>query len=160
MKPILIIFIGLCTWIKLPAQLMELQVVGACGGVAQAGGGTLHWTAGETAITPRAAAALYWGEGFQQAWETILVSTGNPIPVQPVSLRVYPNPAGRFLFVESDMPIQARLFGPDGRPVAAPMEVNGRVQADLSHLPAGWYILHALDESGRVLGAAKVQHIQ
>lgn len=117
-------------------------------------------TAGETAVAPRATAALYWGEGFQQAWETILVPTGNPIHVKPVSLRVYPNLAARFLFVESEVPVRARLFGPDGRPVSAPMEVNGRVQADLSHLPAGWYILHALDESGRVLGAAKVQHIQ
>lgn len=145
----------------LAAQSMTLLVVGASGGDVTTAAGTLHWTVGETAVAGRPASGLYWGEGFQQAWVAPLVSAGDPGDAQAVSLTAYPNPAAQYLNVETDMPgLQAQMFDLAGRPVTDLIQVNGFARFVLGALPAGFYLLRAFDENGRLAGVAKIQHIQ
>lgn len=144
----------------LAAQSMTLQVVGASGGAVTTATGALYWTVGETAVAARPAAGLYWGEGFQQVWVAPLVSTGDPGNAQAVSLTVYPNPATRYVNVETGMPLlQAQLFDLTGRPVTGLVQVNGFARFELGTLPSGFYLLRAFDESGRLAGVAKIQHL-
>lgn len=144
----------------LGAQSMALQVTGTSGGTVATGAGSLNWTVGETAIAAQLSAGLYWGEGFQQVWVAPLVSTGDPGDAPAVSLTVYPNPATQYVNVETGMTLlQAQLFDLAGRPVTDPVSINGLARIDLGALPAGFYLLRAFDENGRLAGVAKIQHI-
>ncbi len=162
MKHVWIALSGLLAWASLPgfclAQTMERYVVGAAGGSVQTAAGSLDFTVGEMLIAPRTAGNLYWGEGFQQAWIAPVVSTADAETAPPLLLTVYPNPAVQHLFVESNRPLlQAQLFDLTGRPVSDRLPINGATRFDLGRLPAGLYLLRALDENGRLAGVAKVQ---
>lgn len=160
MKHILILLFALFVSTALCAQTMERQVIGAGGGFAQTTAGSLHWTAGEMAISPRTTLDIYWGEGFQQVWVAPTVSTDGPDAAPAIALTVYPNPAADYLRVECDAPLQAQLFDLSGRPVSGLVAVNGMAEFNLGNLPAGLYLLRAFDEQGRMAGVAKVQHIR
>ena len=160
MKHNLILLFVLFVPVALSAQTMERQVVGAGGGFVQTPAGSLHWTAGEMAVSARSAAGTYWGEGFHQVWVAPTVSTGGPNDAPAISLTVYPNPAAEYLHVESDALLQVQLFDLSGRPVSDFVAVNGMAEFDLGNLPAGFYLLRAFDENGRMAGVAKVQHIR
>jgi|GEM_PF-3720329 len=160
MKHNLILLLVLLAPMALLAQTMERQVVGAGGGFVQTPAGSLHWTAGEMAVSARSAAGTYWGEGFHQVWVAPTVSTGGPNDAPAISLTVYPNPAADYLRVASDALLQVQLFDLSGRPVSDLVAVNGTTELDLANLPARFYLLRAFDENGRTAGVAKVQHIR
>lgn len=158
MKQHLIWLLSLFVPAVLPAQTMERQVIGAGGGWAQTAAGSLHWTAGETAVSAYPTTEGYWYEGFQQGATPSTVSAGHP--EQELALKVYPNPAADFLNVESLQPLHVQLWDGAGRSVSDRLLVTGTARIDLSALPAGFYLLRTFDETGRASGIAKVQHIR
>ncbi|MBV6441832.1 MAG: hypothetical protein EPGJADBJ_03523 [Saprospiraceae bacterium] len=160
MKHLLIPLLFLAGVAILSAQSMERQVVGIGGGYVQTAAGSLHWTAGEVAVSARTGGGIYWGEGFQQLWLAPAVATHAPDAIQAISIAVYPNPAGDYLRVESDTPLQVQLFDLAGRPLSGLLSLNGSLQLDLSALPAGLFLLRAFEDNGRLAGVAKVQHIR
>ncbi|MCC7504230.1 MAG: T9SS type A sorting domain-containing protein [Saprospiraceae bacterium] len=159
MKHLLIPLIVLIAWKSLSGQSMERQVVATAGGYAQTPAGALHWTAGEMAISPRSAAVYYWGEGFHQVWVAPALSSDDPGGAAATSCAVFPNPATDVLFLTTEMTLQAQLFDLGGRAVSELTRVEGQAEFNLADLPAGLYLLRLLDENGRLVGAAKVQHL-
>jgi hypothetical protein len=76
-----------------------------------------------------------------------------------VEIKAYPNPAGDFVTVESTTTgLTLRLFDLLGRQVLSDSALNGIEQLQLSHLPAGTYLLEVFDELGRLAGVVKIQH--
>lgn len=82
--------------------------------------------------------------------------TAPSAPAKASLVRVYPNPAGATLFLESAVLGQATLFDLTGRPVLSRAAALGSTSLEVSGLPAGLYILRVVDEQGRVVGAEKI----
>lgn len=160
MKYTLILPLALLGAASMLAQTLERKVIGTSGGMIQSPAGALHFTVGETGIAPRQAGGTYWGEGFQQTWTAPTISTSNLQHSEAITLTVYPNPASSILTVASGNPLQIQLFDLSGRATGQLTPLHGSVELDLSDLPAGFYLLQAFDENGRLAGAAKVQHIR
>jgi hypothetical protein len=140
-------------------QSMALEVLGSSGGTAASNSYSLTWTLGETNIHAATQGNHYLGAGFQQARKPNL-TVGIFQPFVPlVEIKAYPNPAGDFVTVESTTPgLTLRLFDLLGRQVLSDSALNGIEQLQLSHLPAGTYLLEVFDELGRLAGVVKIQH--
>lgn len=70
-------------------------------------------------------------------------------------IRVWPNPAGDLLWIESTqaggLPLQATLHGPDGRMIMRTGPFTGRSSLDLESLPAGIYMLSVTEGDHRTV---------
>jgi alpha-tubulin suppressor-like RCC1 family protein len=92
------------------------------------------------------------GSASFSTWDTLSVRTlsvsvgdidGNyDVPV------VYPNPASSFLRIGSDVPVNASVYGMDGKLL---LSADDTVQIDVRHLPDGLYILKLSEADGRLL---------
>ena len=156
-KPMLFMLLGTPFWCT--AQSMALEVIGSSGGAAVSGDFSLSWTVGETNITAASQGDAYLGAGFQQA-RRLNTTVGIFQHFEPaIELKAYPNPAGDFLIVESNVPdLTLRLFDLLGRQVLEDAQLNGAEHLNLSGLPAGMYLLQVLDNQRRLASVAKVQH--
>lgn len=99
------------------------------------------------------------GQGFHSLCDTIAVDLDEP-DFAARQLKIYPNPASDFLFVEFEMAppspgfLTASLIDLTGREVLPPRQLDGFFEnrLPLNGLPAGPYLLRLTDESGRVVG--------
>ena len=158
------LLIALLVWamaaVYCSGQSAVRQVTGAGGGEAVTAAGSLEWTLGETAISPRTANGLHWSEGFQQVWTAPVVSTNAPENTPAISFSVYPNPATDYLNITTSVPLDMEIFDLAGRSVHAPFHIENQVQTDLLLLPSGFYLLRATDRNGHLAGVAKIRIVR
>ncbi len=143
------------------AQIMALQAVGSSGGTTVSGAYSLAWTVGEAAVMAAEQGDIYVGAGFQQAKNRRVTVGVFSVFVPSIEFNAFPNPAGDLLMVASSAAdLHLRLFDLLGQQVLPDHPMNGKAQLHLGPLPAGMYILHAYDETGRLAATAKIQHIE
>ncbi|MBI5915917.1 MAG: T9SS type A sorting domain-containing protein [Bacteroidetes bacterium] len=128
------------------SQTLAIQVVAAAGDTfTAANGAELDWTLGEPVVETFANQAVLT-QGFHQAFDL-----ATPVLEQPLSdilLKVYPNPASNRLTIEAEAaaPLRAQLFDLFGRLLLTVQLQNRTEQLDVSHLPAGTFLLSILEE--------------
>lgn len=66
-------------------------------------------------------------------------------------VKIYPNPAGHKVYIESDQPVGVRVYNLSGGLVATHASPSGHHAIDVSRLPAGVYIVLLLDADQREL---------
>lgn len=139
---------------------MALAAVGSSGGTSGSNGYSISWTLGEAATLNGLQGDLYVGAGFQQARKRSTTVGVFSIFIPSMEINVYPNPASELLTIEAaSTELNLRLCDLLGREVISSQRMNGVGQLDLSHLPAGTYVLLAFDENGLLAAAAKIQHL-
>jgi hypothetical protein len=92
------------------AQSLKQDVISSAGGYNVASGGSLSlsWTLGETIIPTFTSSdgSLIITNGFQQK---IVISVGVENIPDPVSITIYPNPAGESLNIKFDFPTDGEI---------------------------------------------------
>lgn len=130
----------------------ERDVVASAGEYSTSPAVELSWTVGDLAVATLQGGSLIVTQGFQQADENMV---GIAEPTFPGDIKVYPNPVADQLYFEisSDTPMDLRgdLYDLTGRRVMdiPSFRVNTAYngQIDLSHLPAGKWLLRFTDET-------------
>ena len=100
MKNILLIVLCISCFATVQAQGIDRQVLASGGSFASAGGASISFTVGETAIQYLSASGASISQGFQQAGSS---STGihSIFPID-ATISAFPNPFVRFIDVKSD----------------------------------------------------------
>lgn len=83
-------------------------------------------------------------------FNTIVLGTGMP---DSKEIKVYPNPANGFVFIESSVTVRAVVSGMDGRMA---LDKTGAKELDISGLANGTYMLEIFDSSGQRLATRKL----
>lgn len=108
-------------------------------------------------------ASYFWGQqenmfildGKKYYYYSGDVSPAPDRPQDVVALNIYPNPTTGMARMELESEVAVQVFDAAGQLVASQMEDNGRIQLDISTLPAGIYMVQAVSEdklySGRLV---------
>lgn len=134
----------------IPAALatgqQKLDVISSAGGYSVATGISISWTLGETIIpnftSPDGTISL--AHGFQQK---LIITKVEELIENPVTVKVYPNPASEFVRIEFEQPVDSgiRLFIIDyrGKVVGTELIETGTYyfEINLQNLSSGIYFL-------------------
>ena len=164
MKKHLIILLASFFSLYVSGQSISSYVIGSAGESVEADGISLSWTLGEIAIETLedAGNTLILTQGFQQGYFEI-TSIKDPLLVSnKFKLKVYPNPAKEFVWVELNSEeinkALVEMYDIEGKLV-----YNGfiniedvRTQIDLTNMRSSQYILRISDSSGNLLQTYKL----
>ncbi|WP_346819798.1 T9SS type A sorting domain-containing protein [Rapidithrix thailandica] len=143
------------------AQSIEQSVIASSGLSVQTGGIQLDFTVGETCVTSLEAATIVLNQGFQQ---NALIATGLKGLPANISLKVYPNPFERELWITlegPDLNFWVQLYDISGRPLREakyPVQASGYWQQhiDFSRHPSGSYLVVITSLKGEWLSIYKL----
>ena len=148
---------------QLPARITDAWffntrtgfAAGADGNIYRTDDGGRSWTVDYEGDAPLAAIHMVDTEtgfavgagGAILSFQGLVSSTARP--QAPVDIRLYPNPAGEFLTLESERAALVTLLLRDaaGRPLRQ-HTFSGTQQLSLAGLPAGWYVAELRTEEG------------
>ncbi|MFO7575808.1 MAG: T9SS type A sorting domain-containing protein [Bacteroidales bacterium] len=124
----------------------KLDVISSAGGYNVATGISISWTLGETIIpnftSPDGTISL--AHGFQQK---LIITKVEELIENPVSIKVYPNPASEFVKIEFEQPVDSdiRMFILDFRGKVVETDIIGPgtyfFEVNLQNLSSGIYFL-------------------
>jgi|GEM_PF-1050471 len=133
----------------LMAQRIEPKVMASTGGSGSAGGYTLEWTLGQTAVQTLKAGEYALTQGFHQP---NLLVVGVRDVRYPFEVQLSPNPFGTIVRLHSEQSgLWWRAFTPDGKWAVdfQPIEKEGLI--DLHGAPQGVLILQLKDQRGQTI---------
>jgi len=155
MRRITLCLVAICCVTFCQAQSLTPQVVSSSGGFGTSENASLSWTTGETAIMTLGDGQL--AQGFQQS-HYLITSLDEATPLLS-GLKVYPNPAGDVLKLESvegtHTTMKLLLSDMNGKVLQRQTTTDQDVQMNLSNLRSGSYILSIDMDNGR-----QAQHVK
>ncbi|MDA3953342.1 MAG: T9SS type A sorting domain-containing protein [Bacteroidales bacterium] len=163
MKKYYILFLAVFFGLYVSGQSISSYVVASAGESVEAGGLNVSWTLGEIAIETLEddGNTLILTQGFQQAYFDI-TSIEDPLLSGNFNLKVYPNPASDFVWVELESEeineAIVELYDLNGKLVYnSKLNITEvRTQISLTNLSSSQYILKISDSSGEVLHTYKL----
>jgi hypothetical protein len=156
---LIVSFLGL----YVSGQSISSYVIASAGESVETGGLSVSWTLGELAVETLEdnGNTLVLTQGFQQGYFEI-TSIEDPLLSDNFKLKVYPNPAKDFVWVEleSDEINGAiiEMYDFNGKLVYnSKLNITeGRTQIELTNLSSSQYILKITDPFGKVLNTFKL----
>lgn len=131
------------------AQRVEPQVMASSGGSGSAGGYTLEWTLGQTAVQTLKSGAYVLTQGFHQP---NLLVVGVRDVRYPFEVHIAPNPFSHRIHLQtSQSPLWWRAFTPDGKWVTDFQSLDEEGIIDLREAPQGTLMLQLKDKKGQMV---------
>jgi hypothetical protein len=162
-RSLLALTFGLCAF-SLSAQTLTTEVVSSSGGTVSNATTVLDWTVGELAVTTLENNSQLITQGFHQL--SVELTSTRELPREVGQIEVFPNPTADQLqatleFVQPRL-VDMRLLDINGRVVWTKQMRGSRLQSsqDVSHLPAGTYLLHVVIDGDEYSQTFRVQKIR
>ena len=163
MKKYYILFLAVFLGLSVSGQSISSYVVASAGESVETSDVSISWTLGEIAIETLEdnGNTLILTQGFQQAYFDI-TSIEDPILSNNFKLKVYPNPASEFVWVELESDeineVLIEMFDLNGKLVYnSKLNIHEvRTQIKLTDQNSSQYILRISDSSGTVLHTYKL----
>ena len=141
------------------AQSIDLEAVATGGDQFKSNLLTLDWTLGEIAVETMSRDEVKLTQGFQQGSSEISTSL---LYVDPsISLKIYPNPAHKRIFIESTADLQKRIliYNLHGQLMNSQPLGGLKTSIDISTYPNGLYLL-AVEADRKIIHLTRIEKIK
>lgn len=161
MNNLLLVLTGLTVSTAGLAQRPDPGIVAPAGGVAHTKTMALAWTVGEPVVTTVRTTDRLYTQGFHQPMLRVEALKASD-PESPWQLSVAPNPVVYALTVAvatpAELPLSVSLLDMNGRRQVTKTLAGGSlsVSVNMADLPAGMYMLHISQPTGRLTRTYKI----
>lgn len=139
------------------AQTLAPTLVGSAGGSSQSPIGSLEWSVGEPVASTLTANNTTLSQGFHQVYIFITSATDESAGIPTLQVKVFPNPTTQYIYVEAAENISARLYNLVGKEAISTTQPEYEQELQVSHLPAGIYLLEIQSEKNNTRRTFKVE---
>lgn len=139
------------------AQTLAPTLVGSAGGATQSPIGSLEWSVGEPVASTLTANNTTLSQGFYQVYIFITSDTDESAGIPTLQVKVFPNPTTQYIYIEAAENISARLYNLVGKEAISTTQPEYEQELQVSHLPAGIYLLEIQSEKNSTRRTFKVE---